>query len=134
MKNKYIYTYKHTNLHLLLTRTHAQASVTGLFSSPVFRVYSWSCVCDPSRCSRSNVRLPFHLRVQMCAHVCGSHCLRVRHTQPDLQRWGRVYKFWSISAQATPKIVSLVLSFYLPVTAFYIHINIVRECISPPGS
>lgn len=56
-----------------------------------------------------------------CVHVCGSHCLRVRHTQPDLQRWGRVYKFWSISAQATPKIVSLVLSFYLPVTAFYIH-------------
>lgn len=88
---------KHTNVPLLLPHTHATSSVTGLFSSLVFRVYSRSCVCDPGRCSRSNVRLPFHLRARMCARVCESHCLWVRQTQPDPRRQRHVYTFWSVS-------------------------------------
>lgn len=75
---------KHTAQSLSCSLSHAAtSSVTGLFSSLVFRVYSWSCVCarDPSRCSRSNVRLPFHLRVCMC--VCVSQCVTHNLIQRD---------------------------------------------------
>lgn len=52
----------HTQTH---THMHATSAVTRLFSSLVFRVYSWShvCVCDPSECL-------FISRAHVCEFFC----------------------------------------------------------------
>jgi len=116
------------SLSLSLTQTHTQrhatSSVTGLFSPPVFRVYSWSCVCacDPGRCSRSNVRLPLRLGERMCAHVCGSHSLCVRHTQPYPQWRGLVFTFGCVLLWAITHFLSLLsFPFTSPLPAQYYH-------------
>ncbi len=91
------HTHARTHTH---THTHATSSVTGLFSSLVFRVYFWSCVCACDPQPLLTVKCPAAFSSQS-TNV--SHCFWVRHTQPDPQRRGHVYTSWSISPRGHPQ-------------------------------
>lgn len=56
----------HTWICLCFCPPHTLACLSGLFSCPVFGVYSWSCVHDPGHTSGC---------LFVYAHVCGSRCL-----------------------------------------------------------